>query len=383
VLGVAGIAAVGALLFDMLLLSRGLVVSFGEILDSVGFDVRVTATSALPTMGPTIRDAQATAAVLRTLPEIQEVVPLRAGRAEATSPEASPFELTFLGSGPREGRGFRVIEGRGLHEANGGDAPPVIVNRNLAARLHLVPGSELHLTGACARGPSALPSVALRVQGIAVFPFDTLGELTAMTTLPGFLHVCGDQEVNAADMLLVASRPAAGASAAVEAIGRLRPDLHAFSNEQFLDRLQRMDFSYFRQISFVLSSITLFFAFLLVATLLTVSVNQRFGELAVLRALGLRRRRIVADLFCESALLVGVGGLLSLPIGGLLARQLDGILRSMPGLPERLHFFVFEPRAVILHVTLMGVTGLLAALYPAYLAARLPIAATLRKEVVS
>ena len=48
-LGIIGIAAVGALLFDMLLLSRGLVVSFRDLLDSVGFDVRVTATdSPLP-----------------------------------------------------------------------------------------------------------------------------------------------------------------------------------------------------------------------------------------------------------------------------------------------------------------------------------------------
>ena len=48
-LGIIGIAAVGALLFDMLLLSRGLVVSFRDLLDSIGFDVRVTATdSPLP-----------------------------------------------------------------------------------------------------------------------------------------------------------------------------------------------------------------------------------------------------------------------------------------------------------------------------------------------
>ena len=33
-LGILGIAAVGALLFDMLLLSRGLVVSFRHLLDS-------------------------------------------------------------------------------------------------------------------------------------------------------------------------------------------------------------------------------------------------------------------------------------------------------------------------------------------------------------
>ena len=132
-----------------------------------------------------------------------------------------------------------------------------------------------------------------------------------------------------------------------------------------------------------MSTITLFFAFLLIATLLTVSVNQRLGEVAALRALGFRRRRVVADLLWESALLVGTGGVLAVPLGGLLALRLDAILRSMPGIPANLHFFVFQPETVVLHGLLLAATGLLAAVYPIYLAARLPIAATLRKEIAS
>ena len=40
-LGILGVAAVGALLFDMLLLSQGLVVSMRDLLDRSGFDIRV------------------------------------------------------------------------------------------------------------------------------------------------------------------------------------------------------------------------------------------------------------------------------------------------------------------------------------------------------
>jgi putative ABC transport system permease protein len=112
-------------------------------------------------------------------------------------------------------------------------------------------------------------------------------------------------------------------------------------------------------------------------------VNQRLGEVAALRALGFTRRRIAADLLAESALLVGAGGVLAVPLGLALARVLDGILRQMPELPERLHFFVFEPRALALHAALLAVACLVAAAYPAFLAARLPIAATLRKETLS
>ena len=63
-LGILGIAAVGALLFDMLLLSRGLVVSFRDLLDSVGFDVRVMATDAAPFGGPRLPHAAAIAGEL-------------------------------------------------------------------------------------------------------------------------------------------------------------------------------------------------------------------------------------------------------------------------------------------------------------------------------
>jgi hypothetical protein len=67
----------------------------------------------------------------------------------------------------------------------------------------------------------------------------------------------------------------------------------------------------------------------------------------------------------------------------VLAVWLDGILKRMPGIPADLHFFVFESRALAVHLTLLAATALLAALYPMRIVARLPIATTLRKEVVS
>ena len=381
-LGVTGIAVVGALLFDMLLLSRGLVVSFRDILDTAGFDVRVTSTEAQPTLGPPLPQATRVAAAVAALPEVREVVPLRFGKAEVPVTDGSPLGINLYGSGTREGRGWPVIEGTGLTPRADG-VLPVVINRGMARRLGIGPGSKVRLTGACASVSSAAPAIELEVLGIVSFPFDRAADLTAMTTLPAYVRICGGEDPEEADVLLVASKTGVSADATVAAIGGAVPGVYAFSNEQLLDRFQKTDFSYFRQISFVLSSITVFFAFLLVTTLLTVSVNQRFGELAVLRALGVRRRRIVASLLFESALLVGTGGLLALPLGGAMALWLDGILRQMPDIPQRLHFFVLEPRAVVMHVALIVLTAMLAAVYPAYLAARLPIAATLRREVVS
>ena len=85
----------------------------------------------------------------------------------------------------------------------------------------------------------------------------------------------------------------------------------------------------------------------------------------------------------QSVLLVGTGGIISLPLGWALSIWLDAILKSMPDIPGALHFFVFEPRALVWHGSLLAVTAALAAVYPMWLVARLPIAATLRNEVVS
>jgi putative ABC transport system permease protein len=133
----------------------------------------------------------------------------------------------------------------------------------------------------------------------------------------------------------------------------------------------------------VLAIVTLFFGFLLITVLLTVSVNQRLAEIAALRAVGLSRSRVIAGVFWESVMLVGLGGILALPLAAGLSLWLDAILRTLPGLPARLHFFVFEPRALVLYSLLLVIASIAAAIYPMRIVSVLPIAATLRREVVS
>jgi ABC-type lipoprotein release transport system permease subunit len=125
------------------------------------------------------------------------------------------------------------------------------------------------------------------------------------------------------------------------------------------------------------------FGFLLITVLLTVSVNQRIGEIAAIRALGFSRARVAADVMWQSALLVGIGGVLAVPLGYALSLWLDQILKAMPGIPLTMHFFVFETRALLFHGGLLVTTAILAAAYPMWLVASLPIATTLRNEVVS
>lgn len=382
-LGIIGVTAVGALLFDMLLLSGGLVVSFGDLLEEIGFQVRVTATEALPGTGPPLREVGALASRLEQDPAIDSVVAFRFSQATIDSAgEASEdaVELTLMVVRPGRRSPWSVLEGQGLVD---GDHADVLINRRLASGLALKPGDTLTLRLDCGFDSTLLPPARMNVRGVVEFPFDVSRQQTATVGLGWYDARCGGETANSADLFLVAEADGVSPEAAVQAIEKLEPELFAFTNAQLVRRFRLVDFSYFRQISFVLTLVTFFFAFLLITALLTVSVNQRLAEVAALRALGLTRLRIVADLICESVLLVGLGGLAALPVGLLLGRGLDTILKQMPGLPERLHFFVFQPKAVLIHLALLALAGLLAAAYPVWLAARLPIAATLRRETLS
>jgi len=382
-LGILGVAAVGALLFDMLLLSDGLVTSMREMLERTGFDIRVTATGELPRGGRRIAQASAVTAAFAELPEVERALAIRFVDAVLVRPEhpgapedeASPDRVGLEAVGGDGPQPWTVLRGRDATALN-----EVVVNQALASDLGVKIGDRLPVRARCRSRSEILPPASLQVVGVAEFPLaldqHVLG--SSMATLDA---ACGGNSEDEADAVLV--RAAGDVDAAAAALRRLRPDVRPMTNEQVVGRVRRTGFTYFQQISTVLTTVTLGFALLLITVLLTVSVNQRLGEIAALRALGFSRARVVADVLCESVLIVGLGGALSLPLGVALANGLDRILTDMPGIPSGMHFFVFEPRALAWHGGLLAVTAFAAALYPMRLVARLPIASTLRNEVVS
>ena len=376
-LGVLGVAAVGALLFDMLMLSDGLIVSMRDLLDRTGFDIRVTASGDLRRAGDRMRDTAATLAAIRRLPQVGAALALRFVEAEADAPagEAVPTVALTVEGVQGDVRPWTVLSGRDPS----GDRE-VVVSQALATAMRVSPGSELVVRARCDSRDQVLPPARLQVVGVAEFPFELVGDPTAGGTMDVLDTACAARS-DESDVILASALDEVDATAA--AIRAAQPRVNVATNEQVIGRLQRNGFTYFRQISSVLTVVTLAFALLLITVLLTVSVNQRLGEIAALRALGFSRRRVVADVLCESILIVGLGGLISLPLGAVLARGLDGILKTMPGIPGQMYFFVLEPSTLAVHGTLLAVTAVAAALYPMQIVARLPIASTLRNEVLS
>ena len=156
VLGIVGVAAVAALLFDMLLLSRGLVLSMQDLLDRGGFDVRITATESLPGAGPRIRHMPPeVAAAIEAMPNVDDAVPFRFGEAEIGSGNGSrPLFVSFFGADAKGRRPWVIVEGQDL-TSTGAPAGKLFVNRGLAGPLKRQPGRG--------RSPSARRAAATRM----------------------------------------------------------------------------------------------------------------------------------------------------------------------------------------------------------------------------
>ncbi|HZW74610.1 MAG TPA: hypothetical protein VFF43_13745, partial [Caldimonas sp.] len=89
----------------MLLLSRGLLVSFSELLNAEGFDLRIVASSGF-TRVP-IPDSAALADAVRQLPGVADVAAVRVESAEVVSGK-SRTRVALIGRDQARGRTWRL-----------------------------------------------------------------------------------------------------------------------------------------------------------------------------------------------------------------------------------------------------------------------------------
>lgn len=380
VLSILGIAVASAMLLDMVMLSGGIEVSFARMLLSRGWQVRVSPKGTLPfDSEATMPGAARLLATLRADPAVAQAGPVL-GTAIYARPAASPDSLVALfgyGIEPGSQALYEVTAGADLQV---GDTTGILVGEPVAARLRLRPGDTLTVVGRL--DPQlAVSGVtrALTVRGVVRWLYDSRNQPSVGTTLAVMQRLARTRTADPVSVLMV--RVADGMPVA-DAVARLRttlPEVEIRSVEDLVVNF-RQRLVYFRQLALILGTVSLAVTVLLVGTLLTITVNERLAEIATLRAIGVQRTTILRQIFLEGLALVVSGGAIGLVLGLATARQLDAILTSFPGLPAAFSFFVVRPQEVGVAALVLLVTGALAGLWPAWLASRAPIAATLRAE---
>jgi len=190
------------------------------------------------------------------------------------------------------------------------------------------------------------------------------------------------QSRDRASLFMVRVRSGADAEQVRDWIDKQLPNVTAISIATAIAQVDER-LSYFRQLALILGAVSLFVGFLLVTTLVTVSVNERAGEIAVMRAIGVSRSHVVEQIVLEGVAISFAGAVLGLALGLVTARYLNTILSAFPGLPMAIDFFLFQPRAAWSALGLLTVSGIGAGIYPAWRAASLPIAESLRREAIA
>jgi putative ABC transport system permease protein len=376
-LSLAGIAVAAAMLLDMVMLSGGIDQSFSDLLLVRGYQLRLTPKGTLPfDTEATMAGASEVVAALRREPDVEA-----AGAVLGTSlyARAGDSLVTLFGYGIQpDAQGlYQLTAGRDLSP---GDTAGIILGEPAARLLHAGVGDSVTVVGRLdPQVAGAAVGRRLVVRGTVRWLYDARDQPSVGTVLPVMQRLSHDPVADRASLILVKAR----ADDRVPALAaRLRAEFPAIEVNSAAELVVhfRQRLVYFRQLSYILGSMSLIVAVLLIATLLTIGVNERLGEIATLRAIGVSRATVVGQVLAEGTALTVLGAALGILLGLVTARYLDAILTSFPGLPAAFSFFV--PRADTLSFAAMVllVTGSLAGLYPAWLAARAPIAATLRAE---
>src|SRR5689334_539658 len=292
VLALLGVAVSAAMLLDMVMLSSGMRESFRGLLLSQGFQLRLSPRGTLPfDTEATIRGADSLLAVLRARPTVAVASPVLGGQLHFPSRGAS-VTASALGVEPAVQGDYELVAGRQPTAAN-----EIVANdatlRALGDTVRAAAGYDPQLR-------TYSGERTLRIVGRVRFIYLALDQRAVALPIGTLRAMGGPASADRISLAMVKLRPGADVERERAALHALLPQVTVTSTAQALEQVdQRL--SYFRQLAVILGSVSLVVGFLLVTTLVTVSVNERIGEIAVMRAIGVHRWRIVGQILLESS----------------------------------------------------------------------------------
>jgi putative ABC transport system permease protein len=368
-LAVSGVAVATALLLDMLMLGGGIESSFTQLLSSRDYVVRVTPAGTLPfDSEATIPAFSALADSIADLPGVAGVAPVLAANLEVRGRERR--NALVLGVDPAEQGVLSLLEGRLPGEGESA------VSEDLAGALGLAMGDRVTIALTASLGVDRR-SREMEIVGIARFLYGARGELTMAVPIEELRSLTDRPDEAAFGMVRIAG--SADAERIAAEIAANLPRVDATSVTGLVDQAQAR-LSYFRQLAFILGSVALLVAALLVGTIMTVSVNERYGAIAAMRAIGISRRSLVRGFIVEGLGVALLAATLGIALGVATGAYLERVLSDFPGLPAAIRFFVLDARSVAATALTVLVIGVLAAAVPAWHVCGKNISTTLHRE---
>jgi putative ABC transport system permease protein len=377
VLAVLGVAVAAAMLLDMVMLATGMRESFRELLLSRGFEIRLAPKGTLPfDTDATIPGVGAITATLRANPDIREISPVLGASIHILAGNRN-VSGSALGIDPSIQGDYELLSGRDVTTPDA-----IVANDHLLSQLGARVGDTLSVaTGYDPQTRTYSGQRKLVVTGRARFIYGAADQSSSAMRRET-LEAMGGQARDRASLFMVRVRKGANAEQVRDWIDKQLPNVTAISIATAIAQVDER-LSYFRQLALILGAVSLFVGFLLVTTLVTVSVNERAGEIAVMRAIGVSRSHVVEQIVLEGVVISFAGAVLGLALGLITARYLNTILSAFPGLPMAIDFFLFQPKAAWSALGLLIASGIGAGIYPAWRAASLPIAESLRREAIA
>jgi putative ABC transport system permease protein len=378
VLAILGVAIAAAMLLNMVMLASGMRESFRQLLMSRGFELRLAPKGTLPfDTDATIAGVERVSGILRGNPDIETISAVMGASIHIPRGDRH-VSSAALGIDPLIQGDYELLSGEDVTRADA-----IVANDYLLEELGAKIGDTLDVaTGYDPQTRSYTGQRPLVLTGRVRFIYGATqqpGSAMRRETLEGMVE---PERRDRASLFMLRLRKGADTEQVRAWIAAQLPNVTAISIATAIAQVdQRL--SYFRQLAFILGAVSLFVGFLLVTTLVTVSVNERAGEIAVMRAIGISRGHVVQQIVVEGVVISTVGALLGLALGLLTARYLNDILSAFPGLPMAIDFFLFQPRAAWSALGLLVASGIAAGIYPAWRAASLPIAESLRREAIA
>jgi putative ABC transport system permease protein len=364
------------MLLDMVMMSTGLRESFRELLLSRGFQLRIAPKGTLPfDTDATIEGVGGIVARLGTNKDLITISPVL-GSTIHVPIRGRTYTSATLGAHPELQGDYELLSGRDPLASD-----EIAVNDDFITATRVKVGDTIQVsTGYDPQLRTYTDSRAMVITGRVRFLYGAANQLATAMNLPVLQEMTTLRDN--ASLFMIKVRDGVNIEQTRAWIEQEIPEVSALSIATALEQVdQRL--SYFRQLAFILGTVSLFVGFLLVTTLMTVSVNERIGEITVMRALGVSRGHVVQQIVLEGVVITIAGALGGLALGLVTARYLNGILSSFPGLPVAIDFFLFQPKAAWMSLGMLVLSGIAAGVYPSLRAASLPIATTLREEAIA